>query len=96
MTKTVFINCTLDELQELIRDAVKEVSQNTTEQKNEIFTIEEAADYLQIPKNTLYQFTHRRKIPFHKIGRSLRFKKSDLNDWIDDNRRKTHGEIIGL
>lgn len=42
---------------------------------------------------TIYEWTTKRKIPFHKKGRKLQFKKSEIDAWLDGDRRKTHAEI---
>ena len=50
-------------------------------------TIDDVSDLLQIPKGTLYKFTARNtgkpRLKGVRIGRSLRFKVSDVNDWLD-------------
>lgn len=50
-----------------------------------IFTIDEAAEYLGIPKATLYTWRTRR-VGFGpralKLGGCLRFRRSDLDSWI--------------
>jgi excisionase family DNA binding protein len=55
----------------------------------------EAAQYLRIPRSTLYQLTHRRLIPFHKRGKKLYFKVVDLDNWAvgDDSRTPSHAEL---
>lgn len=45
-------------------------------------TIDEASDFLNIPKQTLYQFTSTDKIPFTKVGKRLLFLKKDLIEWL--------------
>lgn len=43
----------------------------------------EAAEYLGVRENTLYQYTHKKVIQFYKLrGRKLYFKREDLNDFI--------------
>lgn len=48
----------------------------------ELLTTAEASDYLKMSKRAIYNRVHRRQIPFIKIGKSLRFSKSQLNDWM--------------
>jgi len=45
------------------------------------FNIQEVSEYLGISVNTLYEWVHRRMIPFHKFGKSVRFEKSDIDNW---------------
>ena len=59
-------------------------------------TIDEASQYTGIPKQTLYQFTSKGRIPFHKLNdRRLYFSIDDLNEFIlnNNNRRKSNAEI---
>lgn len=60
---------------------------------NKPMTLEEACEFLQMPKNTLYKYTHERSIPFRKIGRSLRFNQKDLTEWLERNRKLTKIEL---
>ena len=48
-------------------------------------TVEEAAGYLRLAAATLYQKVSERSIPFTKIRNVLRFRKSDLDEWLQQN-----------
>lgn len=63
------------------------------EPEKELLSIDEAADFLGISKQTIYQHVHHRKIPHSKRGRRLFFRRSELNEWIDKGRKKTMPEI---
>ena len=47
-----------------------------------IMTIEEVADYLKIPKSTVYKLAQEGKIPCQKVGRHWRFHKKAIEHWI--------------
>lgn len=50
-------------------------------------TSNEATEYLRLPSvGALRVLVCKRKIPFHKLGRSLRFKKSELDRLLEDSR----------
>ena len=52
---------------------------------NSLLTIDQAADYLAITKATLYTCRSRRigyGPPAVKVGGCLRFRRTDLDDWI--------------
>jgi len=55
----------------------------------EIMTLEETAKYLKIGKSTLYKMARERKIPGVKIANQWRFKKSDIDKWIEQQRKTT-------
>lgn len=48
-----------------------------------LMDMDTAAAYLNIQKSTLYQFCMRRQIPRVKIGRLNRFRKPDLDQWVE-------------
>jgi len=47
-----------------------------------IMTIEEVAEYLKIPKSTVYVLAQEGKIPCQKVGRQWRFHKEAIDNWI--------------
>ena len=51
-----------------------------------LLTPQEAANYLGVKLSTIYSMCMRRQIPFCKIGRLNRFKLSDLEAFINQNR----------
>mgnify|MGYP003491382956 CR=1 FL=1 len=57
----------------------------------ELFTREQAADYLGVKTQTLslWACTGRYDLPFIKVGRSVRYKRADLDAFLD-SRRVTH------
>lgn len=52
--------------------------------RDELLTIEEAADWLAISKPTLWRMVRRGEIPVVKIARrNVRIKLSDIEDYIE-------------
>jgi excisionase family DNA binding protein len=49
----------------------------------EFLTIDEVSEYLGIKKSSLYVKVERKEIPYYKIGHLLRFKKSDIDSWME-------------
>ncbi|MHA2061910.1 MAG: helix-turn-helix domain-containing protein [Candidatus Sifarchaeia archaeon] len=49
-----------------------------------LMTIEEAANYLGIRLSTLYKYTSARKIPHVKVGRLVKFRQEDLENWVNE------------
>jgi excisionase family DNA binding protein len=54
-----------------------------------LVTISEAAEYLAVSVSTLYGWVYQRRIPFVKVGRALRFDKSDLDSLVEGSRVNT-------
>ncbi len=58
---------------------------------SEIMTLEETAKYLKIGKSTLYKMAREGKIPAVKIANQWRFRKEDIDRWLQEitkRRRK--------
>jgi excisionase family DNA binding protein len=57
-----------------------------------LLTPPEAAAYIGVTENTLsvWRCTGRYKIPFIKVGRLVRYRRSDLDAWLE-SRTRTSG-----
>lgn len=44
--------------------------------------------YTSLAEATLRQLVMRRKIPYIKIGRSVRFNPEDIDQWLNAHRRE--------
>lgn len=49
--------------------------------------VREAARYLGITPDTLYKYIQMAKIPAFKLGNRWRFKKSLLDQWMEDKSK---------
>ena len=49
-----------------------------------ILTIEEVAKYLRVSERTVYDWAQKGEIPSGKIGTVWRFKKSEVERWVDE------------
>ena len=52
--------------------------------REDILTIKEVAEYLKVTERTLYRPAQEGKIPAFKVGASWRFRRSDLDTWMDE------------
>jgi len=51
-------------------------------------TTEEVLDYLQVNLRTIYRLIKAGKIPAVRVGRQWRFKRADLDAWLDGQRSR--------
>jgi excisionase family DNA binding protein len=58
----------------------------------EIYTIPEVAKYLKLSKSKVYDLVKRERITFIKIGRNVRIKESDLDDWLEKQTRPSSSD----
>ncbi|MBC8662980.1 helix-turn-helix domain-containing protein [Vibrio parahaemolyticus] len=50
---------------------------------DQILTLKEVAAYLKLAEKTAYRLASEGKLPGFKVGGSWRFKKDDLEKWIE-------------
>lgn len=57
--------------------------------------IDELKEYLpdKPAKPTIYGWVSQRLIPHHKGGKKLRFRKSEIDNWLSEGKRQSAGEI---
>ena len=55
-------------------------------------TMEEAAEYLNIPKSSLYKLCSKNELLYRKIGRNNRFTIEDLEEFIQRQKVKKTNE----
>ena len=56
-----------------------------------ILTIEEVANYLRVSDRTVYDWAQRGEIPAGKIGTVWRFKKSEVEKWVNERLSSSGG-----
>lgn len=66
---------------------------------DEILTIKEVADYLKVAEKTIYRLAGSKKLPGFKVGGIWRFRKSEVDHWINIQsigiRKSTKGSDNG-
>ena len=51
-------------------------------------TIKELAKYLNVTERTIYNLLERGELPGFKVGANWRFRKEDIDKWIEENMIK--------
>ena len=51
--------------------------------EHDILTLEEVAQYLRVSERTVYDWAQKGDIPCGKLGTSWRFKRSEIERWVD-------------
>ena len=54
---------------------------------DEILTLKEVAQYLKLAEKTAYRLTADGKLPGFKVGGSWRFKRVDIEQWIEQSKQ---------
>lgn len=90
---------TPDELSRIVQTAIQTAlnEQSTNTQNNsktsELLNTEEAAAFLKIPKSSMDKLSSKREIPFIKPSKRNFYKVSDLQTWLDKQKKKSRYEI---
>lgn len=66
-----------------IEEAFKQGSFNS---EDGFLNVDQAAEFLDLSKQTIYTLACRRKIPYHKRGKRLYFEKETLTEWVRNGR----------
>ena len=48
--------------------------------------LEEAAEYMDVTKDTVRNWIKKTDTPAHKIGKLWKFKKSEIDEWIKSGK----------
>ena len=61
---------------------------------DELLTIQDVSRYLQVGKGTIYNWINRKNFPRKKIGRLVRFNRTDVEEWVARQTQKADEEIL--
>ena len=56
--------------------------------ESDIMTVKDLAAYLKIAEKTAYRFALEGKIPGFKICSAWRFRRKEIDEWIEKQRKK--------
>lgn len=68
---------------------ISEIFERTgmTMQPEPAMTVRDVAGYLNVDEKTVYRLAKRGELPGFKVAGSWRFKRSDLDAWIDQQKQ---------
>ena len=64
-----------------------------------ILTVDQLAEYLGIGKQRVYEAVGLKTIPYFKVGKSLRFRRSAIDKWIESQSvpvASFHSRLLGI
>ena len=50
-------------------------------------TVREVANYLNVDEKTVYRLAHKGALPGFKVAGTWRFKREDIDRWIEDQKK---------
>jgi excisionase family DNA binding protein len=54
--------------------------------RDEILTLPEVAELLKVAEKTVYSMAQKRQLPAFKVGGQWRFKRVDIDQWIEQRK----------
>ena len=69
-----------------LTEEIKILNERIAKINKEVFTTDEASEYLTISKDVLLRLARINKIEHVKNGRNYIFKKEFLDNWLDKNK----------
>jgi excisionase family DNA binding protein len=89
------IDARLSNIEAILSDIADNNRKQERKEQPRLLSIDEAAQFLNLAKPTLYRLTSQRLIPFSKPAGSKRlyFRLIDLEEWTQTGRKRTISEI---
>ena len=84
---TAFLLEKVEELTISINE-MKQLLKRQTTAKEEMIGINEACEILSLAKPTVYALVQANKIPYYQPGKMLKFKRTELMEWMEKSRKK--------
>jgi hypothetical protein len=86
---------TIAERLKSIEDKVNHLTLPQQEEKDEWFNIKGLCEYLPShpAEQTVYGWTSTHFIPFHKRGKNIAFRKSEIDQWLGQGMKKSLQDI---
>jgi excisionase family DNA binding protein len=86
----------LNVIEALLRKATQEPNNATVVLNSalpDVLNLQQASELISLTKSAIYKKTAERTIPHFKQGKKLYFKKSELYEWLTNQRISTKAEI---
>ncbi len=65
----------------------QQTNENAGTVLKEFFNIQDLSRYLGIKPSTLYVMVEERSIPHYRIGKLIRFRQSEIDAWMEGNKK---------
>ncbi len=82
----------IERIAERVVEQLTPLFNNSHDSKNdELMDVQGLADYLKVKRQWVYEKTHLGIIPYYKVGKYPRYRKSKIDEWLleKENRNNT-------
>ncbi len=63
------------------------IAQAKSPSDDNIFDVRSLAAFLKVDAGWIYRQIHKKNIPFFKAGKYVRFRKSEIEDWLTKQKK---------
>jgi excisionase family DNA binding protein len=77
----------IDDIADKVIERLSPMLCSNDEHEDIIFDVEGVAQYLKVKKQWVYERVHYNTIPHFKMGKYPRFRKSDIDQWLEKMKR---------
>jgi len=83
----------LNSIEKLILDLKQPIKVEPTEQPEQLLTVQEAAQFLNLTVPTMYGKVSKGELPVMKRSKRLYFSSTELMEYLKEGRKKSNAEI---
>ena len=76
-----------DRIYERLRKRIDNTDKESPENQDEYLSVDELSKLTGLKKATIYAKRSRREIPAYKFGRELRFRRTEIDEWMETKRQ---------
>jgi excisionase family DNA binding protein len=81
----------INDIVEKVVERLKPLISNSHDSKgDELMDVKALADYLKVKKQWVYEKTHMNIIPYYKVGKYPRYKKSKIDEWLLEKENRNN------
>jgi len=81
----------IDTIVEKVVERLKPLIGNSHDSRSdELMDVKALADYLKVKKQWVYEKTHMNIIPYYKVGKYPRYKKSKIDEWLLEKENRNN------
>ncbi len=59
-----------------------------------LLTAKQLSESLQVNISTIYLWTHTQFVPHYKLGKSVRFRESEVQKWLNQRHSKFSKKVV--
>ena len=87
------INNKTDRIEKMVSELFEKLNNSQSQTQDELFTIDEASEFLNLKNPTIYSLVSRGELPVMKRSKRLYFSKLELINYLKQGRNKTNSEV---